>query len=135
MLCSNVALSLPCWPFSTKLRQPTGQRQSNVRMQQTNFLIGPILFLYYEESLVSSNLNSKLFSFHCVWPKVHVLYLYAYRALKCNYVVILNVTIALNCRRNMCHEFQHEHIQFGKFQTATTIQSYLKPRKNEVEEL
>ena len=64
--------------------------------------------------------------------EVHVLYLYAYRALKCNYVVILNVTIALHCRRNMCHEFQHEHIQFGNFQTATTIQSYLKPRKNKV---
>jgi hypothetical protein len=27
-------------------------------------LIRPILFLYYEESLVSSNLNSKLFRFH-----------------------------------------------------------------------
>ena len=35
-----------------KLRQPTGQRQSNVRTQQKNS-IGPILFLYYEESLVS----------------------------------------------------------------------------------
>jgi hypothetical protein len=42
---------------TAKLRQPTGQRQSNVRMQQNNFLIGPILFLYYEESLASSNLN------------------------------------------------------------------------------
>ena len=60
------------------------------------------------------------------YEEVHVLYLlylYAYRALKCNYVV-LNVTIALHCSGNMCHEFQHEHIQFGKFQTATTIQSY-----------
>ena len=33
--------------------------------------IGPILFLYYEESLVSSNLNSKLFRFHCVRPNLH----------------------------------------------------------------
>ena len=32
--------------------------------------IGPILFLHYEESLVSSNLNSKLFRFHCVRPKL-----------------------------------------------------------------
>ena len=32
-------------------------------MQYIYFLIGPILFLYYEESLVSSNLNSKLFRF------------------------------------------------------------------------
>ena len=30
--------------------------------------IGPILFLYYEESLLSSSLNSKLFWFHCVRP-------------------------------------------------------------------
>ena len=31
-------------------------------------VIGPILFLYYKESLVSSNLNSKLFWFHGVRP-------------------------------------------------------------------
>ena len=29
-----------------KLRQPTGQRLSNVRTQQTKISIGPILFLY-----------------------------------------------------------------------------------------
>ena len=52
---------------SAKLRQPTGQRQSNVRTQQQNFFIGPILF---EESLVSSNLNSKLFGFHCAHPNL-----------------------------------------------------------------
>lgn len=76
------------------------------------------------------------------YEEVHVLYLYAYRALKCNYVV-LNVTIALHCSGNMCQEFQHEHIQFGKSQTATTIQSNCfdsiilkaKARKNKVEEL
>ena len=33
-------------------------------------LTSPILFLYNEESLVSSNLNSKPFRFHCVRPKV-----------------------------------------------------------------
>ena len=55
--------------FSAILRQPTGQRQSNVRTKHF-FLIGPIFFLYYEESLVSSNLNSKLFRFHCVRPKL-----------------------------------------------------------------
>ena len=32
--------------------------------------IGPILFLYYEESLVSSDLNSKQFRFHGVRPNV-----------------------------------------------------------------
>ena len=36
-----------------------------------NNLMGPILFLYYEESLVSSNLNSKLLWFHSVRPNVH----------------------------------------------------------------
>ena len=41
------------------------------------------------------------------YEEVHVLYLYAYRALKCNYVV-LNVTIALHCSGNMCQEFQLE---------------------------
>ena len=30
-----------------------------------------ILLLYYEESLISSNLNSKLFRFHCVKPNVN----------------------------------------------------------------
>jgi hypothetical protein len=41
------------------LSQPTGQKLRNFRRQQKKFSIGPILFLYYEESLVSSNLNSK----------------------------------------------------------------------------
>ena len=36
------------------------------------FLFGPILFLYYEESLVSSILNSKLFRFDCVRPNVQI---------------------------------------------------------------
>ena len=36
--------------------------------------MGPILFLYYEESLVSSNLNSKLFRFHSAHPNVHTDY-------------------------------------------------------------
>ena len=39
------------------LKQPTGQRQSKLRMQQKEKLIGPILFLYYEESQASSSLN------------------------------------------------------------------------------
>ena len=33
-----------------------------------NILIDTISFLYYEESLVSSNLNSKIFQIHCVRP-------------------------------------------------------------------
>ena len=41
-----------------------------VRTQQKK-LMGPILSLYYEESLVSSNLNSKLLWFHSVRPNIH----------------------------------------------------------------
>ena len=36
----------------------------SVRTQPTKILIGPILFLYYEKSLVSTNLNSKQLRFH-----------------------------------------------------------------------
>ena len=50
-------------------------RDLAVRMQQTKISIGPILFLYYEESLVSSNLNSKLFRFHSAHPTVHSVHL------------------------------------------------------------
>ena len=74
LLRPDLAKSLPCWlsQFSfSKLRQPTGQRLSNVRTQQKKNSIKPILFLYYEESLVSSNLNSKLLRFHCSHPNVH----------------------------------------------------------------
>ena len=70
MLYPDVAKSAPCWlsQFSiSKLRQPTGQRLSNVRGKQKKS-IGPILFLYYEESLVSSNLNSKQLRFHGAHP-------------------------------------------------------------------
>ena len=34
-------------------------------------LMGPILFLYYGESLEPSNLNSKLFRFHSAHPNLH----------------------------------------------------------------
>ena len=40
------------------------------RQDATKKSIGPILFLYHEESPVSSNLNSNLFRFHCVRPNV-----------------------------------------------------------------
>jgi hypothetical protein len=33
--------------------------------------MGPISFLYYEGSLVLSNLNSKLFRFHSAHPIIH----------------------------------------------------------------
>ena len=41
------------------------------RQDATKKPIWSILFLYYEESLVSSNLNSKLFRFHCVRLNIH----------------------------------------------------------------
>ena len=34
-------------------------------------IIRRILFLYYEESLVSSNLNSNLLRFHCAHPSTY----------------------------------------------------------------
>ena len=69
----DLAKSLPCllsqFSFS-KLRELTGQRLSNVRKQQKIISIGPILFLCYEESLVSSNLNSKQLRFHGAHPSL-----------------------------------------------------------------
>ena len=53
-----------------KLRQPTEQRPSNVRVQQKTISIGPILFSCYEESLVSSNLNSKQLRFYGAHPSM-----------------------------------------------------------------
>ena len=40
---------------------------------QLVFSMRPILFLFYEESLVSSNMNSKLFLFHSAHPKLCML--------------------------------------------------------------
>ena len=70
MFHPDIAMSLPCWlsQFSfSKLRQPRRDITTSGRNKKK---IGPILFLYYEESLVSSNLNSKLFRFHCVGPNI-----------------------------------------------------------------
>ena len=64
-------------------------RDSNVRKQQNKISIRPILFLYYEESLISSNLNSKLFRFHCVGPNVG-----------CSYVDILVVKSKTEARNH-----------------------------------
>ena len=44
-----------------------------------NILIYTILFLYYGESLVSSNLNSNLLRFHCAHPTVRRYILFIYR--------------------------------------------------------
>ena len=73
LLHPDVAKALPCWMSQfrkAKLRQLTGQKLRNVRGEQKTISIGPILFLYYEESLVSSNLNSKQPRFHGVRPNL-----------------------------------------------------------------
>ena len=88
-LLPDVALFLPCWLSQlnfSKLRQPTGQRHSNVRTQQNQISIRPILFLYYEGSLVPSNLNSKLFMFHCVRPSIYYIYYsFEHKFYKCDF--------------------------------------------------
>ena len=48
-------------------------QQGNVTVQQTKMSIEPFLFLYYEVSLASSNLNSKQLRFHGVGPNVYIL--------------------------------------------------------------
>ena len=48
--------------------EPANRAEPEQRQDAT---VDKILFLYYEESLVSSNLNSKLLSFHCAHPIVH----------------------------------------------------------------
>ena len=68
----NIRVRLAQLKLKAKLRQPTGQRLSNIRTQQTKISIGPILFLYHEESLVSSHLNSKQLRFHGAHPSLHI---------------------------------------------------------------
>ena len=53
--------------FFLRSETETEQRQDTTK----KILAGPVLFLYYEESLVLSNLNSELFRFHCVRPDIH----------------------------------------------------------------
>ena len=67
----DFAKSLPCWlsQFSWDSQQGKDFVMSG---RNKKFLIEPILFLYYKESLVSSNLNSKLFRFHSAHPNVRL---------------------------------------------------------------
>ena len=60
MLLPFVALSLPCLGRD---RATSGCNKKKI--------FRPILFLYYKESLISSNLNSKLLRFHCAHPNLH----------------------------------------------------------------
>ena len=70
LLHPDVAKSLHSQFSFSILRQPTGQRLSNVRTQQTKISIGPILFLCYMERMVSSNLNSKQLRFQGAHPNL-----------------------------------------------------------------
>ena len=65
----DVALSLPCWLSQLNWDSQQGRDFATSGCNKKK-LMGPILFLYYEESLVSSNLNSKLLWFHSVRPNV-----------------------------------------------------------------
>ena len=81
-----------------KLRQPTGKRLSNVRTQQKKISIGPILFLYYEEGLVSSNLNSKSFRFHSAHPNLYTKYLHQISLkVKIHWTAFATLTQVLTC--------------------------------------
>ena len=65
---------IPDFPHIIKIRLAplklffVGSWLCKVRTKQKKIIMGPILFLYYEESLVSSNLNSNLLTFHCAHP-------------------------------------------------------------------
>ena len=65
---------IPDFPHNIRIRLAwlnwDNQRYPEQRQDATKKIIGPILFLYYEESLASSNLNSKLLRFHCAHPNV-----------------------------------------------------------------
>ena len=56
------------------MSEPANRAETELRQVATIFYIGPILFLYYEESLASSNLNPNYF--HCAHPNVGT-YVYA----------------------------------------------------------
>ena len=53
------------------LAETANRAETEQRQDATKKIIEPILFLYYEESLLSSNLNSKLLRFHCAHPTIH----------------------------------------------------------------
>ena len=125
LLPPDVAKSLPCWlsQFSfSKLRQPTGQRLSNVRMQQTKISIVPILFLCYEESLVSSNLNSKQLRFHVAHPNLHT---FEKKTLK-NDLYILNESISISLICSFPNFIQKPLLDFFSYGKLISGGVYLK---------
>ena len=64
---------IPDFPHNIRIRLAllkTFLLRPDVKGRNKKKLIEPILFLYYEESLVSSNLNSNLLRFHCAHPNV-----------------------------------------------------------------
>ena len=53
------------------LAETANKAETEQHQVATKKIIRPILFLYYEESLASSNLNSKLLRFHCAHPNIY----------------------------------------------------------------
>ena len=74
LLCPDVAKSLPVGCLSLAFLNWDSQQGRDLATSGRNKKnsIRPILFIYYEESLVSSNLNSKLLRFHCAHPNLHI---------------------------------------------------------------
>ena len=71
--CWVLTLQSLCPVDCLSLAEPPNRAQNLQSQDQTKKkLMGPILLLYYEESLVSSNLNSKLLWFHNVRPTLHI---------------------------------------------------------------
>jgi hypothetical protein len=73
LLRPDVALSLPCWLSQlrkAKLRQPTGQRQSNIKKQQKKQL-GQSCSYIMRKVWCHQIWIQTIFMFHCVRPNVH----------------------------------------------------------------
>jgi hypothetical protein len=70
LLHPDVAPSLPCWLSQLNCDIQQGRDRATSGRNKKN-VIRPILFLYYEESLVLSNLNSKQLMFHGAHPIIH----------------------------------------------------------------
>ena len=78
----------------------------------------PILFLYYEESLVSSNLNSKQFRFHCVTPNLHaVIFVFLKQIFSCEaYFTFLDEDGTLHCvtKKSSADKFNYVNTSMKK---------------------
>ena len=72
LLLLDIAKSLPCW--LSQFRKATQGRDLATSGHNKKIQIGPILFLCYKESLVSSNLNSNKIRFHGAHPNIYAIF-------------------------------------------------------------